>query len=246
MTDQYVAAGIAPRDRFTTIYSGMEVAPFLDPPRARLEVRQSLGYSDSDVVVGKIARLFELKGHDDIIDAATIVARDCPEVRFLIVGDGIWRERLSQRITKAGLDRYFKFTGLVAPDRVPELIHAMDIVVHCSLREGLARVLPQSLIAGKPIVSYDVDGAREVVLPNRTGYLLAPRAIDQLSQAVIGLVRDPVLRAQFGNEGRRLFVDRFRHDHMAREIRRVYESVLREAGNDDKKLAPGWYNPGSG
>ena len=67
----------------------------------------------------------------------------------------------------------FVFTGLVPPARVPELIQASDIIVHASYWEGLARVLPQALIAGKPVVSYDVDGAREVVIPGETGYLLA-------------------------------------------------------------------------
>jgi glycosyltransferase involved in cell wall biosynthesis len=228
MADQYVGAGIAPRDRFTTIYSGMEVEPFLNPPRPREEVRRALGYSESDIVIGKIARLFELKGHDDVIDAATTVTRQCPAARFLFVGDGIWRERLAARIDAADLTNHFRFTGLVPPDQISELIHAMDILVHCSLREGLARVLPQALISGKPVVSYDVDGAREVVLPDRTGFLLPPQAIDQLAQALVRLAQNPNLRSAYGSEGRRLFTDRFRHDHMVQEIRRVYEGALRQ------------------
>ena len=56
---------------------------------------------------------------------------------------------------------------------------ASDIVVHASLREGLARVLPQALIAGKPVVSYDVDGAREVVIPGETGFLVPPRDVGE-------------------------------------------------------------------
>lgn len=226
MTDQFVAAGVAPRQRFTTIYSGMEIEPFLNPPRPRDEVRRELGFDDSEVVIGKIARLFELKGHDDVIDAAREVVQRCPQARFLFVGDGIWRQRLTERITAAGLEKYFHFTGLVPPDRVPELIHAMDIVVHCSLREGLARVLPQALIAGKPVVSYDVDGAREVVLSERTGCLLPPQSVDLLAKSLSRLVQEADLRAKWAAEGRRLFTDQFRHDRMADEIRRVYERVL--------------------
>jgi glycosyltransferase involved in cell wall biosynthesis len=119
----------------------------------------------------------------------------------------------------------------VPPDRVPELIHAMDIVVHCSLREGLARVLPQALIAGKPVVSYDVDGAREVVLPERTGELLPPQNVAQLAKALIRLAGDAELRGRLGSEGQRLFTDQFRHDRMADAIRRVYERVLQSSRN---------------
>lgn len=175
MTEQYVAAGVAPRDKFVTVYSGMEVEPFLNPPRPRDEVRGELSFGPEHIVVGKVARLFELKGHADVIEAArTVVARN-PNVRFLFVGDGLLRDALAAGISQAGLASHFVFTGLVPPERVPELVAAMDIVVHASLREGLARVLPQALIAGKPVISYDIDGAREVVLPGKTGFLLPPR-----------------------------------------------------------------------
>jgi glycosyltransferase involved in cell wall biosynthesis len=225
MTDQFVAAGVAPREKFTTIYSGMEVEPFLNPPRSRDDVRRELGYRDSDVVVGKIARLFELKGHDDVIDAASKVVRAHPHARFLFVGDGIWRERLQNRIHAAGLAQHFRFAGLVPPERIPELIHAMDVVVHCSLREGLARVLPQALISGKPAVSYDVDGAREVVLPDRTGFLIRPRDVAGLTDALGQLVDSVELRTRMGAEGRRRFTDQFRHDQMADRILELYARV---------------------
>ncbi len=65
-----VDAGVAPREKFTTIYSGMEVEPFLQSAEHRERVRRELGYRPEHVVVGKIARLFHLKGHDDVIRAA--------------------------------------------------------------------------------------------------------------------------------------------------------------------------------
>ncbi len=226
MTDQFVAAGIAPRQKFTTIQSGMETEAFLHPPRTRGDVRRELGYGDSDVVVGKIARLFELKGHDDVIAAAAQLVPRLPQLRFLLVGDGLRREELQSRIAAAGLTEHFRFTGLVPPDRVPELLHAMDIVVHCSLREGLARVLPQALIAGRPVISYDVDGAREVVLPGRTGFLLPVGSVDRLAESIEQLARDAALRARMGAAGRALFAGPFRHEHMTERIRALYETLL--------------------
>jgi glycosyltransferase involved in cell wall biosynthesis len=226
MADQFIRAGIGRHGDFVTIYSGMEVEPFLNPPRPPELVRRELGYAAAEVVIGKIARLFQLKGHDDVIDAASEVIRHCPQARFLFVGDGIWRERLSRRIAASGLDKYFQFTGLVGTDRIAELVHAMDLIVHCSLREGLARVLPQALIAAKPVISYDVDGAREVVLPDRTGILLEPRRPDLLAQAIVRLTQTAQLRHAWGQEGRRLFTDQFRHDRMVDQIRSLYETLL--------------------
>jgi glycosyltransferase involved in cell wall biosynthesis len=228
MTDQYVAAGVAPRERFVTIYSGMEVEPFLDPPRSREEVRRELGFRPEHVVITKVARLFHLKGHEWVIAAAGRVVKEHPQVRFLLVGDGILREQFLSQIEEAGLREFFVFTGLVPPARVPELIQASDVIVHASLWEGLARVLPQALIAGKPVVSYDVDGAREVVIPGQTGYLLPPRSVGELANALCELAGDPTLRERLGRTGRERFVDQFRHETMTRRIREVYARLLSE------------------
>jgi glycosyltransferase involved in cell wall biosynthesis len=102
----------------------------------------------------------------------------------------------------------------------------MDIVVHASLREGLARVLPQALIAGKPVVSYDVDGAREVTIDDVTGYLIPPRDVERLALRLKQLVAAPALRGRMGQEGRRRFTDVFRHERMTELLRELYQNVL--------------------
>jgi len=226
MTDLMVAAGVAPREKFSTVYSGMEVEPFLHSSEHRERVRREFGYGSEHVVIGKIARLFKLKGHDDVIRAARSVVDAEPNARFLLVGDGIFRDRLRRQITEAGLADHFQFTGLVPPTRIPELIAAMDVVVHASLREGLARVLPQALIAGRPAVSYDVDGAREVVLNGETGFLVSPQDIDGLASALKRLVADPAMRVRMGTEGQRRFTEVFRHQHMTAQLRDLYRTVL--------------------
>jgi glycosyltransferase involved in cell wall biosynthesis len=227
MTDQYVAAGIARRERFVTIYSGMEVEPFLNPPRPRDVVRTELGFRDEHVVIGKVARLFHLKGHEFVIAAARSVCAANPNVRFLFIGDGVLREQYVTEIARAGLADRFVFTGLVPPQRIPELIHACDAVVHTSLWEGLARVLPQGLIAGKPVVSFDVDGAREVVIPNETGFLIPPQDVEKLGAALINLAGDASLRSALGQAGRARFTEQFRHENMTSRIREVYADLIR-------------------
>jgi glycosyltransferase involved in cell wall biosynthesis len=226
MTELMVAADIAPREKFTTIYSGMEVEPFLNSGVHRERVRQELGYRPEHVVIGKIARLFKLKGHDDVIRAARLVVDRQPFVRFLFIGDGIFRERLERQIADAGLTDYFQFTGLAPSERIPELIAATDIVVHASLREGLARVLPQALISERPVISYDIDGAREVVISDETGFLITPRDIEELAAAMTRLAADPAMRERFGREGLRRFTDQFRHERMTEQIRSLYMKIL--------------------
>jgi glycosyltransferase involved in cell wall biosynthesis len=149
-----------------------------------------------------------------------------PNVRFLLVGDGLLADRVRGQIAAAGLEGCFQLTGLVPPERIPRLIAATDIVVHASLREGLARVLPQALIAGRPVVSYDIDGAREVVIPGQTGYLLPPKSVGEMADALIELAADPGLRGRLASEGRRRFTEPFRHERMSAQLRALYEMVL--------------------
>ena len=226
LTDQYVEAGIAPRDRFTTAYSGMDVDPFLNPARSRDEVRKQLGLQPDQIAVAKVARLFHLKGHKFLIEAARTVIDRCPNVRFVLIGDGILREQFEQRISELGLSEHFILTGLVPPEQIPELVNAADIVAHTSEWEGLARVLPQGLISGKPVVSYDVDGAREVVIPGETGYLLPVEEIAGVADAICELAESPELRIRLGENGRARFTDVFRHQTMTAQIRDVYQQVL--------------------
>jgi glycosyltransferase involved in cell wall biosynthesis len=238
MTDLLVADHVAPREKFTTIYSGMEVEPLLRSAQHREVVRSELGYRPDHVVIGKVARLFHLKGHADLIQAAGDLVREYPNVRFLLVGDGLLAGSLREQIDAAHLSKFFHFTGLVPPQRIPELLSAMDIVVHASLREGLARVLPQALIAGKPVVSYDVDGAREVVLPGQTGFLVAPRDVPGLAAALSRLIVDADLRGRYGAEGRRRFTDVFRHEHMTARVRALYQQLLSAEGRAKPENRP--------
>lgn len=230
MTDLMVTGKVAPKEKFVTVYSGMEVEPFLESEKFRISVRKQFGFSENHLVVGKIARLFRLKGHEFVIAAAKSIIEQIPNIRFLFVGDGILTEQYRNKIKQLGLDNYFVFSGLVPPDRIPAMISAMDIVVHTSLREGLARVLPQSLLAGKPVVSYDIDGAREVVLNGKTGFLLPPQSVTELTDAVVRLAENPILRNEMGQTGRQLFSQQFDHHYMTRQIRKIYQTVSEFGG----------------
>jgi len=230
MKDLLIRHGVAPPDKCVTILSGMEVEPFLTCEVSREEARKELGYSPQHIVVGKIARLFRLKGHDDLIAAANQAVRINPQLRFLCVGGGVLEKQLKKQVSRLGLEPYFHFAGLVPPENLPRYLSAMDIVVHTSLREGLARVLPQALLAGKPVISYDIDGAREVVLPEKTGVLLPPRDVEGLVAAILRLAENPQLRFQWGEAGRQWCAERFPHEKMSREIHALYCRLLSEKG----------------
>ncbi len=227
MTDQALTAGIGREEQYVKIFSGMEIEQYLSAPseQKRNTIRRELVLPEDAVVIATVARLFALKGHEYIIESARQLARQHPQVYWLFIGNGSWRQRIEGQITAAGLSERFRLTGLVPPERIGPLLHASDILVHCSLREGLARALPQALLCGKPVVSFDVDGAREVVRDDETGYLVPPKDTGALVTALERLINDSTARQRMGQAGRQFCRKEFDHKVMVDRIERVYESL---------------------
>lgn len=225
ISQKAVAAGVDRPEKFTTVYSGMELDWFLHSKADGAAVRREFSIPADAPVVGKIARLFPLKGHDELMDAAPEIVRRVPNVRFFLIGDGILYDHLRERARAAGILDNFVFAGLIQRERIPEMLAAMDVVVHTSLREGLARVLPQALAMGKPCVSFDIDGAPEVVLDGQTGYLVRAYDYKTLADRISTLLADPALRATMGANGRRHVDPAWRAETMVAGTAAVYRML---------------------
>ena len=226
MRDQSLAGGVGTLSQYVTVYSGMEIAPFLNPPVDRATMRRTLGIADDQIIVGTIARLFDLKGHEDLLALAPVLCRQFPRLRFMWVGDGSLRAKFESQIEAMNLKDRFILTGLVPPTRIPELTNAMDILAHPSRREGLARALPQGSLCGCPCVTYDIDGAKEGVLDGNTGYVIRPFDKQKFGDAIAKLLEDAALRKTMGDAGRAFASMRFGADVMVKSLEKEYRALL--------------------
>ena len=227
MTAQALAAGIGRPEQFVTAYSAIEEDDFLSPisQEQKREFRCKYGIADDAVVLITIARLFMLKGHEYIIESAEKLSKRFEKAVWLFVGDGNLSEHYKEQARQLGLAERIKFTGLLPPSQIPLAIQSSDILVHCSLREGLARALPQAMLCGKPAVSFDVDGAKEVV-NEKTGRLIEPKNVEQLTAACTELLKDNDLREKLGRAGRESVKQKFAPDTMVDTIEAVYKRLL--------------------
>ena len=227
MTNQALAAGIGEPDKFVTAYSAIEEDDFLQPVsnEQKKQFRQKYGISEDAVVLITIARLFMLKGHDYIIESAKTLSKQYKNAVWLFVGDGNLSEHYRKQVRRLGLAERIKFTGLLSPRQIPLAIASSDILVHCSLREGLARSLPQAMLCGKPVVSFDIDGAHEVVNEN-TGRLVEPKNVEQLTKACAGLIGNKDLRDRLGAAGRESVKEKFAPETMVDTIEKIYKKLL--------------------
>ena len=230
MTRQYLAAGIGHPEQFTRIVSGFPLKPLLhasnDPA-----LRARLGLTQADFVVGKIARLTALKGHQDLLLASREVIQRCPRVKFLLVGDGPGRAPFEHAVGQRDWQRHFLFTGRVPPAEIPPLFGIMDAVAHLSYREGLPRAISQALAAGKPVVAYDCDGAGEVCRQDETGFLVRPGNLAEISARLLQLANNPALCARLGRRGQQLVMDSFSLERMVDNLHALYQRLAENQRN---------------
>ena len=226
MKRQALANGIGKDEQFVTIYSGMDVESYVSPVKSHEEVREELHIDTDDFVVGTVSRLAEHKGHSDILEAlgSELVAN--PSMKLLWVGDGWLRKSLERRIEEIGIQDQIIFTGLVQPETIAHYIAAMDILVHPSYREGLPRTVVQGLLGGKAVVAYDVDGTREVCIPDTTGYLVEVGDFASLRRAILELQANQEKSRAMGIAGRKLCEEQFATSKMVQELDKLYSEVL--------------------
>ena len=230
MIEQCVVAGVAPREKYKVVYSGMDIDAFVNAKEDQA-LRAQLGIPPEAPVIGKIARLFPLKGHDVLIKAATKVVRQFPDAIFLIIGNGILREKLENEINKLGLSGNFVFTGLVSPEEVCRYTPLMDVLAHLSLREGLPRSVVQALASAVPVVAYALDGTPEVVLDGETGLIAKTEDADDVADKICALLSQPELRRKMGAAGQALVKERFSWRRMCDVLEDEYTKGL--AQHDD-------------
>lgn len=225
MTQLYLAAGIGRPENYTRIFSGFKIEPYLQATND-LQLRDQLRIPRDAFVIGKIARFFPLKGHDDLLKAFAKILPECPNAHLLLVGDGILRPQIEQEVRERGWTDKVTFTGLVPPEEVARYVGLMDCLAHLSTREALSRALPQALAAGKPVVAYDFDGANEICHDGVTGFIVKQGHENVAAERLLLLARDPQLCAQFGAAGQQYVRDNFAVTDMVENIYALYQRLL--------------------
>lgn len=234
MTGQFLDRGIGRPSLYTTVRSGVDISPYLEPHPTRDEVRERYGIEPHEFVVGTVARLAQDKGHDDLLDALADDLRENDQWRLLWVGDGYLRERLEARIDTLGLRGKVVLTGLVEPAAIPGLLRAMDLLAHPSYREGLPRTVTQALLAGVCPVAYDCDGTPEICRHKQTGWLIPTGDRSALGQAIRQLAARPDERLALAAAGRESAAREFSARAMVAGLEHVYDRAI---ANRDRRLS---------
>ena len=229
MTKLYLAADIGNPSMFTRVFSGFNLEPFLratnDPA-----LRRQLGLDARHFVIGKIGRMFKLKGHADLLTAFATLLPQVPNARLLLVGDGVLRSQIERQAHDLGLFDKIIFTGLVPPHEVPRYVGIMDCLAHLSYREALSRALPQAMAAGKPVVAYNFDGAEEICQENRSGFVVPIGDTQTAAQRLLQLAGSAARRDVLGRAGQHFVRENFSIEKMVDTQHSLYMQLAAEHG----------------
>jgi glycosyltransferase involved in cell wall biosynthesis len=203
-----------------------EVAGNGKPPPAREEICRELGLDRDVKLVGMVGRLEPVKGHRFFVEAAARVAREHPNVHFLLVGDGQLKNEIQQQAANLGVAERLHLLGY--REDATRIVAAFDLSVLASLHEGLPNTVLEAMAAGVPVVATAVGGAKELVIEGETGYLAPPADADTLARRISWALAHEEERMRFAASARESVRSNYGMSRMVSEVERLYDQLVPE------------------
>jgi glycosyltransferase involved in cell wall biosynthesis len=219
-----IAYKITTPEKAHLIRSAIPLEEFTPHLYDRDQIRNELNIPKQSVVIGNVGRLSTQKNPLGWIRVAELVSRQSPECFFLMVGDGPLRRQVEMEIKKTGLENKIILTGIRRD--IPRMLACMDIFLLTSLWEGLPRAIPQAYAMGIPVISHQIDGITDIVIPGESGFTQPPGEYELLARDCLELLNNPGLRKSLGKTGQQRVKDEFSLDVMISQISDLYLKIL--------------------
>lgn len=190
----------------------------------RQRLRAEWNAPDDAVVIGCVARLHPVKDHAGLLRAFARLRARRPHVYLVLIGDGEERRTLESLVSDLDLSDAVHFAG---EQRARTNLHrGFDISVLSSVSEGFPNSLVEAMAAGNPVVATAIGGCVDAVANGETGLLVSPGRPAQLADALLRLVENPELRADFGRAGERRARERFHVSSVVPALEEMYTQLL--------------------
>ena len=212
-----------PETKISVIHNSIDTDKFSSSSKTSL--RQELGISEKDKIVGTVGRLSKEKGHYYFLKAAYLVVKEIPGVKFIIVGDGVLRNKLENLSRDLELGESVHFTGY--RDDIASIVREFNIFVSSSEREGLPIAILEAMALSKPIVSFNVGGISEAVTNGKNGILVQPKDFKSLAEGITKLLKNLGLSKRMGRASAEEIASKFDTIKMVREYEKIYRKTAR-------------------
>jgi glycosyltransferase involved in cell wall biosynthesis len=206
--------------------------------KKRREFRKKYHIDDDTIAIGIIGRIVPIKNLGIFIKGFQEVNKSAKvKTKGLIIGDGAEREKMESYCRELGL----RYSSPEQPDPNAPLVFTswifdadiamagLDIISLTSLNEGTPASLIEAQAAGKPIISTNVGGVSNIVIPDVTALLVPSNDLDAYTKTLRKLVNEPHLRQHLSNEGPEFANRRFNYTRLNEDIRKLYYELLKRA-----------------
>jgi glycosyltransferase involved in cell wall biosynthesis len=227
----YLVKRINPKKRIYLVPNGVDVE-FLRPKPRDPSIAGKVGINEHDFVVAFSGHVTDEKGLDVLVRCAPIVAKECKEIKFLIIGNGPFMNNVKALLNNSGLRRKFYFTGFVSREDLVNYLSLADICVapygpgpwyEISRVETPLKVV-EYMAMEKPVVMSRISG-ENVITWSGGGLLITPGDVSELAMSIITLAKDEKLRKRMAKKGRKYIEDKLSSQAVARRLMRIYRSL---------------------
>ncbi|MDD5680537.1 MAG: glycosyltransferase family 4 protein [Candidatus Omnitrophica bacterium] len=218
---------IAGPEKVKVVPLGLELGVFSSVGQRKGKLRAELGVGSDCVLIGIIGRLVPVKNHRMFLDACKKLFDMAPgrDIKCVVIGDGEEKGRIREYAEGSGIGDRIAFIGW--KEDMADVYADLDIVALTSLNEGTPVALIEALASGKPVVSTDVGGVRDVVEDGINGRLAASGDVQGFARHLFELAQDPAKRDEFGKNGRRKVLQKYSKERLVKDIEALYEEALR-------------------
>jgi glycosyltransferase involved in cell wall biosynthesis len=225
--DDLVRLGVAPRERFSVLPLGLDLAPLAEPDDGSLRerMREELGVGGDEILLVFVGRVVPIKRLDVLLRALAQAGGHGLRLRLALVGDGEDRPGLEALAGELGIERDVLFLGYRRELR--SLFAAADLAVLSSDNEGTPVSLIEAGAAGLPAVATDVGGVGEVV-GEQTGILVPPGDPAALAGALRQMADDPERRRTYGRAARSRVTERYGAARLIGDVDALYRELATE------------------
>jgi len=219
-----VGAGL--RKRTTVILNAIELEKFQPNQTASQQVRDELNLGDSRPVIGIVGQLTPRKGQLELIRAFAQVLGESPRAVLLVVGaplfnrDHEYEQLLRDTARELGISEHVRLLG--ARNDVAAVMQALDLLVVNSSSEPFGLVALEAMTCGTPVVAAACDGLAEIIEHGVDGWLVPPGDEQAMASAIVYLNRQPALRAQLAEQGKKHVASRFSANRYLAELQAFY------------------------
>lgn len=221
--EQYLSYGWLPGDFVRVIHNGIDI--HLPAPSAREKVRERHNLPGREPVIGIFGRLVRQKQHTLFLDVFKNILKEFPEAVALIAGDGSCREEIQKYAFDLGILDSIYMLGFQKD--VWDLYHYCDVVLMTSEVEGLPNVVMEAMLAGRPVVAFNVGGVDELIEDGVTGFSVPPNDIFLMTQRTLELLLSPDLRESIGRRARDFVEQNFSLEKMLDQVELYLKDLQR-------------------